>query len=99
VKNTFGSEYQFVLTDSYGIEWHAISATENGRELLLTFGNMNNAGNPVTLSYSPGTATGEVALLETDSIVFTLTGLIPYYVEPPVVTGLLNTSDWLEVDA
>lgn len=97
VMNTFGSEYQFVVTDSYGTQWHAIRAMENGRELTLTFGNMNNAVNPVTLSYTPGTATGEVALLEADSIVMMLTGLVPYYVEPPFVTSIENVAGFMEV--
>ena len=97
VFHTVDNEYQFVLTDAYNSVWHAEAISNTGRELFLTFGNFNNASNPVVLSYTPGTVTGEVSNLQADSISFSLTGLVPYFVEPAVVTNIENVIDWMEV--
>jgi hypothetical protein len=97
VMNTSGSEYNFTITDAYNVTYHATVATENGREILLEFPDFNNATNPVVIAYTPGTATGEVASLEADSITIELTGLVPTYTPPPVPISVENTIDWIEV--
>lgn len=97
VMNTAGSEYNFSITDAYNMVWHATTAQENGRELLLTFGNFNNASNPVVIAYAPGTATGEVAQLEATSKAAIFTGLIPYDIPAPVLQTIENTIDYIEV--
>lgn len=97
VFGTTGNEYQFTLTDSLNTVFHCDAIINNGRELLLTFPNLNNVTNPVVMAYTPGTVMGEVVALDADSISITLTGLVPTYVPPPVVLSIENTIDWMEI--
>lgn len=97
VMNTAGNEYNFTITDAFNTIYHATGVAENRRELLLTFPNFNNAISPVTIAYTPGTATGEIANMDATSTQATLTGLVPYDVPAPVVQTVENIIDWIEV--
>lgn len=70
----------------------------SSKVLELTFQNFNNAVGMVTLEYTPGTMTGDVVAISSDSITFTPTGLVPFAVDPPIPVSVYNAIDW-EADA
>ena len=78
-ENVFGYEEQaenFIISDGAGGAWGGQSITKNGKILTITFMDFNNAINPVTLTYTPGNMTGDIAAVVADSIQFNATGLI-----------------------
>ncbi len=90
VRNTFGTESSFTITDFYGTVFYGAVITENYNELLIEFSNLNNASNPVTVAYTPGTATGDIVPLVADSLIINLVGLVPYYSPPPIPLLVYN---------
>jgi hypothetical protein len=95
VWNTTGNEEYFTLVDALGVTWYGQVITGAGtHELIIEFTNFNNAMNPVTLYYTPGTATGDIANLLSDSISLVLTGLVPYPTDPPELVTIENTIEW-----
>jgi hypothetical protein len=92
----FGEESNataFTITDANNVSWGSTAIEKiDGKTLVITFPNFNNAVNPVSLSYTPGTMMGDVVPLEADSISFSATGLIPYTGNPPVPISINNSS-------
>jgi len=84
-ENIFGSAGHagnFSLSDE-NTSWIGQSLTQDGRDFLITFVDFNNAVNPVTATYTPGTMMGDVVAVESCSIEFTASGLIPTEIPIP----------------
>lgn len=85
----------FALTDSASGAWACISVVKVSDKVLeIEFLNFNNAVGECTLTYTPGTISGDVVPLEACSIDFTPAGLVPFAVEPPVPLTIENIQDW-----
>lgn len=84
---------QFVMTDSYSATWYPqeIIRDELHNRLILRFTDFNNAGNPITLSYTPGTLSSGIVPVDADSIQFNATGLVPTFVPAPEFVSAWNT--------
>lgn len=86
----------FVLEDSTGqIVYPFAAESITGRTIAVYFMNFNNAVGEVTVSYNGTGLVGEIGQsVDADSVSFTPTGLVPFYVAPPVVVGITNIQDW-----
>jgi hypothetical protein len=86
----------FVLEDSMGQAVYPFAAESiTGRTIAVYFMNFNNAVGEVSVSYNGSGLVGEIGQsVDADSVSFVPTGLVPFYVAPPVVVGITNIQDW-----
>lgn len=89
-----GNEAAFSMVDAVAASYDCTAIEQNGRELILTFEDFNNATNPIILTYTPGTIIGEVELVEAFALEFNATELDPVFQEPPVPVSAENIIDW-----
>lgn len=91
-----GNDTAFLLTDSEDHTWNSISVTQITPLIIeLEYYNFNNAVGECSVAYTAGTMVGEAGqAVDTQSILFTPTGLVPFEVIPPVPTGAINIIDW-----
>jgi hypothetical protein len=92
-ENVFGAisnAGRFGLSDGFGGAWVGQNVSQNGKVLDITFIDFNNATNPITLAYTPGTMVGDVVAVVADSIEFNAIGLIPTFIPAPEVLGIEN---------
>ena len=80
----------FVISDSHNGAWGGQSLVKDKKVLTITFMDFNNAINPVTVTYTPGTMMGDVVAVESDSITFDAVGLIPTEIPVPVSLSAEN---------
>jgi len=82
----------FTMTDSFGMTYfpQEIVRSDYPNRLLLKFMNFNNASNPCVIHYIAGTMTWNGSAVASDTVQFNATGLVPYYVDPPVVTEVYS---------
>lgn len=96
-ENIFGEETNansFVLSDGFGGGWAGQTITKTDKTLDILFIDFNNASNPVTLTYTPGTLMGEVIPVDADSITFNALGLVPTFIPSPEVVSVENIAEW-----
>jgi len=96
VANVAGNDTAFLLTDEESVQFNSTAVTHiSTKELEIDFQNFNNAVGQVILSYTPGTLVGEAGqAVDSDTIVFTPTGLVPTITPPPVPVSAINIIDW-----
>jgi len=96
VANVAGNDTSFLLTDSESRFFNSTAVSQiSSTELEIEFQNFNNAKGNITLAYTPGTMVGEAGqTVDSDTIVFTPTGLVPIITPPPVPLSAINIIDW-----
>jgi len=85
----------FTMTDGYGMTYYPqdIIRSDYPNRVLLHFMNFNNALNPLVLHYTPGSLTWNGSAIAADTVPFNATNLVPYYVDPPVVTSIYSVDN------
>jgi hypothetical protein len=94
IPNATGYPGDFKFTDSYNFAWYGQTASVNGRFITVTFNNFNNASSPITAIVLAGHLNNGLVDLTESSKQFIPTGLVPYYVEPPIPQTITNEQDW-----
>ena len=89
-----GNAAAFSMVDDFAASYDCTAIGQDGRELILTFEDFNNATNPIMLTYTPGTIIGEVELVEAFALEFSATELDPVFQEPPAPVSAENIIDW-----
>ncbi len=86
----------FALHDDSAAGFGATSIVQITEKVaLFTFQNFNNAVGNLTLTYTPGTVTGESGQAHAmDPFAFTPSSLVPYEVIPPAPVSVANIIDW-----
>lgn len=85
----------FSLTDTGSGSFASTEATKISDKVIeVTFVNFNNATGNCTITYTPGTMTGEVVPIAAGSVVFTPINLVPFETEPPAPTSIEMIEDW-----
>lgn len=72
------------------MNWAGQVVESTYRFVSVYFTNINNAANPITATALAGELSNGYTLLETTSVDFIANNLVPYYVEPPVITSIYN---------
>lgn len=86
----------FKIVDDYNVSYYpsAIYKTDYGNRLILEFADFNNAANPISVVYTPGTLVWkDGAAISASSVDFNATGLVPTYIPAPVVTNIASVDN------
>jgi hypothetical protein len=95
VSSVAGNTSAFSMVDDLASGYACTGiAQESARSVVAAFEDFNSAMMPLTITYTPGTITGEVEPLATFSEEFEATGLVPVITDPPVPVSIENIAEW-----
>lgn len=85
-----------VLTDAYDTPFPAqeiIVDPDYPNRMRVRFNDFNNAENPCTITYTPGTLSSGVVDVLATSVQFTATGLVPTFIPAPEFVSAINSGN------
>lgn len=86
----------FKMVDAYNVSYYPSSIHKTGynNRMILEFEDFNNAGNPVSIVYTPGTLVWlDNASVSASEVEFNAEGLVPTFIPAPVVTNIDSTNN------
>ena len=96
VVNAMTNLANFKLVDAYSISYYPSAIYETGypNRYILEFANFNNASNPISCVYTPGTLSWlNSALVDASSKTFDAIGLVPTFIPAPIVVSISNSDN------
>lgn len=93
VLNTETNLTNIVLTDAYNTQWPAqeiIVDADYPNRMRVRFNDFNNASNPCTISYTPGTLSSGVVDVDGSCVEFNAAGLVPTFIPSPEFVSAVN---------